>query len=191
MDDNYIPDLILSVLLTWILYSAPIMFYAFIGKSSLTKSKAIAIDLIYCAFAFVAMCFIKYFADGVPPSFSPLAFWGWFNYRMLKRRIDPRETEEEPAPEPAVPDSAPVRQISAKEAFPIDSQPAQEDPHRNDPVMHYGINTKTYLEAAFSMYMSGRFSADAFRKICDQSDNGVYYDLDKLAERLRKKKDGE
>lgn len=197
MDDavfyDMVQHLIVSALISWLAYSFPILIYANASSRKISRDKANAIAIIYTICVYIVLLLVSFATLKIDvPSWLMAIIWGFINRWILRHRIESEpEPEEEPAPEPVVPDSAPVRQISAKEAFPIDSQPAKEDPHRNDPVMHYGINNKTYLESAFSMYMSGRFSSDAFRKICDQSDNGVYYDLDKLAERLRKKKDGE
>lgn len=187
---DMVQHLIVSALISWFSYSFPILIYANSSDRKISRTKANAIAIIYTICVYIVLLLVSFATLKIDvPSWLMAIIWGFINRWILRHRIESEpEPEEEPVRQAPI---VPAKQMTAKEAFPIDSQPAKEDPQRNDPVMHYGINNKTYLESAFSMYMSGRFSADAFRKICDQSDNGVYYDLDKLADRLNKKKGGE
>jgi hypothetical protein len=155
-------NILLSLLVTIIIYSVPIIIYRYgIARRPIEKGKAKKITIIYAVIAFIAMSVLIFVINGSGAAGGAILLWSWINYKVLttgKAQNEEKSNESEPvaeavthiepvAIEPAVKmTEMPVhsnRILSSSMSAPIvESQPVETGEGPDDIVFCYKCGTK-------------------------------------------------
>ena len=77
--------MLVSLLLTIVIYSLPIALYRYaIRKTPLSPKKAMLITIVYGIIAYIAMAALFFSQDSTSTQGSAIVLWSAVNYRMLR-----------------------------------------------------------------------------------------------------------
>ena len=82
--DSGVGNLVVSIILTVVIYSLPIIIYRYaIRKTPVDKKKAKTITIVYAIIGFFIMSIVLFLLDGHVASGGALFLWSFVNYRVL------------------------------------------------------------------------------------------------------------
>lgn len=157
MSEFSVVNILLSLLITIIIYSVPIIIYRYgIAKKPIEKGRAKKITIIYAVIAFIAMSALIFMINGSGAAGGAIMLWSWINYKVLTggktqknenseefEAISDTVTYVEPVERMTEPPVHSDRILINTMSAPIEeSQPSETDESLDDIVFCYKCGTK-------------------------------------------------
>lgn len=157
MSEFSVVNILLSLLITIIIYSVPIIIYRYgIAKKPIEKGRAKKITIIYAVIAFIAMSALIFMINGSGAAGGAIMLWSWINYKVLTggktqknenseefEAISDTVTYVEPVERTTEPPVHSDRILINTMSAPIEeSQPSETDESLDDIVFCYKCGTK-------------------------------------------------